>query len=137
MSGWRTKPFYQHEKMQHFLTNLLFKQNNAELKIVMPGMCNRSISSYYGKIFPISFSSSAILKDEICFLKYCENDIFSDLLRCCAFVKIHKANVIIPKYCQIRLKLMHWTFQCQRIQFSYFSIFLSTMSNQYIYINSG
>ena len=32
--------------------------------------CNRSTSSYHGKILPISFSSSR-LKDEICILKYC------------------------------------------------------------------
>ena len=65
-----------------------------------------------------------LLKAEICFLKYCiycENYIFSDLLHC-AFVKIHKANIIIQKYCQIRFGSCTELFNgSESFQFSFFS----------------
>ena len=64
-----------------------------------------------------------LLKAEICFLKYCiycENYIFSDLLHC-AFVKIHKANIIIQKYCQIRFGSCTELFNgSESFQFSFF-----------------
>lgn len=77
-------------------------------------------------IYKCELSFSSTLKDEICFLKYCENDIFSDLLCCCAFVKIHKANVIIPKYCQIRFSSCTELFNVKESSFRIFQFSFST-----------